>query len=101
MKGHDVRSLLTFGALAGSLCALATAVIAQQPPPPVQPPVPGARGQVVPLPVTLSERTDNGQTIIAADLTLAPLAPADYAIELVVGQGANSERRYVAFSVVR
>jgi VWFA-related protein len=57
-------------------------------------------GQVVALPVALSERTDNGQIVIAADLTLTPLAPADYAIELVVGQGANSERRYIAFRVV-
>jgi hypothetical protein len=57
-------------------------------------------GQVVPLPVALSERTEDGQTIIAADLLLAPLAPADYAIELVVGRGANSERRYFAFRVV-
>lgn len=56
-------------------------------------------GQAVALPVTLSERTDNGQTVIAVDLALTPLAPADYAIELVVGQGATSERRYVAFRV--
>ncbi len=56
-------------------------------------------GQAVALPVTLSERTDNGQTVIAIDLALTPLAPADYAIELVVGQGATSERRYVAFRV--
>jgi hypothetical protein len=56
-------------------------------------------GQPLPLPVTLSERSDNGQTVIAADLQLAPLAPADYAIELVVGQGAASERRYIAFRV--
>ena len=55
----------------------------------------------MPLPVTLSERNDNGQTVIAADLTLTPLAPADYAIELVVGQGGNSERRYIAFKVVQ
>jgi VWFA-related protein len=61
----------------------------------------GRNGQLVPLPVALSERTDNGQTVIAADVTLAPLAAADYAIELVVGQGANSERRYVAFRVVQ
>lgn len=58
-------------------------------------------GQAVPLPVTLTERTSDGQTIIAADLTLAPLAPADYAIELVVRQGSTSERRYIAFRVVR
>lgn len=57
-------------------------------------------GQAVALPVVLSERTDNGQTVIVADLALTPLAPADYAIELVVGQGANSERRYIAFRVV-
>ena len=61
----------------------------------------GRNGQALPLPVTLSERTDNGQTVIAADLVLTPLAPAEYAIELVVGQGANSERRYVAFKVVQ
>jgi VWFA-related protein len=59
----------------------------------------GRTGQPLPLPVTLSEKTENGQTIISADLSLVPLAPADYAIELVVGQGANSERRYVAFRV--
>jgi len=59
----------------------------------------GRTGQALPLPVTLSEKTENGQTIIAADLTLTPLAPGDYAIELVVGQGANSERRYVAIRV--
>jgi VWFA-related protein len=57
-------------------------------------------GQALPLPVTLSERSENGQTVIAADIQLAPLAPADYAIELVVGQGATSERRYLAFRVV-
>jgi VWFA-related protein len=61
----------------------------------------GRNGEPLPLPVTLSERSDHGQTIIAADIQLAPLAPADYAIELVVGQGATSERRYLAFRVVR
>jgi hypothetical protein len=59
----------------------------------------GRNGQPLPLPVTLSEKTDNGQTVIVADLTLTPLAPGDYAIELVVRQGAMSERRYVAFRV--
>jgi len=59
----------------------------------------GRNGQPLPVPVTLSEKADNGQAVIAADLTLAPLAPGDYAIELTVGQGANSERRYVAFRV--
>jgi VWFA-related protein len=58
-------------------------------------------GQAVPLPVVLSERSDNGQALLMLDLSLTPLAPADYAIELVVGQGATTERRYVAFRVVQ
>jgi VWFA-related protein len=61
----------------------------------------GRNGLPLPLPVTLSERSDNGQTVITADLTLTPLAAGDYAIELSVTQGANSERRYVAFRVVQ
>ena len=61
----------------------------------------GRNGLPLPLPVTLSERSDNGQTVIAADLTLAPLAPGDYAIELSVTQGANSERGHVAFRVMQ
>ena len=74
-----------------------------EPPPDVSPKL-AARirpGDVLslPLPVALSEKAENGQALVAADLTLAPLAPGDYAIELVVGQGANSERRYVAFRV--
>jgi len=59
----------------------------------------GRNGQPLALPVTLSERNDDGQTVITADLTLAPLAPGDYAIELTVGQGGNSERRYIAIRV--
>jgi hypothetical protein len=51
--------------------------------------------------VTLTERDDNGRTLIVADLNLAPLGPGDYVLELSVGSGADNERRQVAFRLVR
>jgi hypothetical protein len=61
----------------------------------------GRTGQALPLPVTLSDRESNGQAVLAADVTLTPLAPGDYAIELVVGRGTETERRYLAFRVTQ
>ncbi len=34
-----------------------------------------------------------GEVSVAADLNLAPLADGEYAIELVVGSGGETERR--------
>ena len=60
-------------------------------------------GQPLAVPVTTGERTDaeGGQRWLVADLTLAPLAPGDYAIELSA-QGPQGEQRNVtAIRVVR
>ena len=44
-------------------------------------------GKVLQVPVVLTERTDAAEGVrwIVADLTLAPLAPGDYAIEVSAG----------------
>jgi hypothetical protein len=38
---------------------------------------------------------------VAVDLSLAPLAEGDYLIELTAGAGGETERRLVAFRMVR
>jgi hypothetical protein len=52
----------------------------------------------MPIPVQISERVDTGADFrwIVADLTLAPLAPGDYAIEIT----ADGAKRITAFRVV-
>jgi VWFA-related protein len=61
----------------------------------------GRDGQPLAIPVTLTERETQGKTTLVADLNLAPLAPGDYAIELVVGSGADVEGKYVAIKVIQ
>jgi hypothetical protein len=48
-------------------------------------------GKTLPVPVATGERTDaaTGQKWLTADLTLAPLGPGDYAIELTLEKGAE------------
>ena len=48
-------------------------------------------GKAMQLPVQISERVDaaDGVRWIVADLTLAPLAPGDYAIEIAAGGAAQ------------
>lgn len=59
-------------------------------------------GQPLQVPVTVGERTDaaTGQRWITADVVLAPLSPADYAIEVTV-QGAQEQRLVTAIRVTR
>jgi VWFA-related protein len=60
-------------------------------------------GQPTAIPVAVTERTDQatGQRWIAADLTLAPLAPGDYAIELTTTAGSETRHVLTAFRVSR
>jgi VWFA-related protein len=53
------------------------------------------------VPVTVSERTDtaSGQRWLTADLTLAPLGPGDYVVELTTPKGATQYKTLVAFRV--
>ncbi len=58
-------------------------------------------GQLVNANASVIETTDAGLTTLAADVSLAPLAPGAYVVEVTVGGGAASETRLVAFTVVR
>jgi hypothetical protein len=59
-------------------------------------------GNAMELPVALSERTDaTGQRWISADVTLAPLAPGDYIIELSGTAAGKPQVLLTAFRVTR
>ena len=59
------------------------------------------RGQPLPVEATLTERTATSGSVLAADVNLGPLAPADYVLDVTASHGADTERRLVAFRVVR
>jgi VWFA-related protein len=56
-------------------------------------------GSPLPVPVTITERDRDGTPMLAADLTLAPLAVGDYIIEVTTGAGPRSEKGYVALRI--
>lgn len=60
-------------------------------------------GQPLAIPVTVSERTDDGagQRWLAADVTLAALAAGDYALELTTTERSETRRLLAAFRVGR
>jgi VWFA-related protein len=59
-------------------------------------------GNVIELPVSLSERTDpDGQRWATAELILAPLAPGDYLLELSGAVGGAQHTLLTAFRVTR
>jgi VWFA-related protein len=59
-------------------------------------------GQPLQVPVTLSERTDDGgRRVAVADLTLAPLTLGDYAIEITIAGGDNDARAMTAIRIGR
>jgi hypothetical protein len=60
-------------------------------------------GTTLGIPVTVGERTDQatGQRWMTADLTLAALAPADYAIEITVAAPDGELRTITAIRVSR
>ncbi|HVQ41035.1 MAG TPA: VWA domain-containing protein, partial [Vicinamibacterales bacterium] len=59
------------------------------------------QGDPLPVPVPLTERTDGDRLVLAADLVLAPLAPADYVIEITAARGTDKVQHGVAFRIVR
>ena len=61
----------------------------------------GRNGAPLAIPVSVTERDVDGQSVVSIDLTLAPLTDADYLIELTVGQAATVETKLIAFRVVR
>jgi VWFA-related protein len=60
-------------------------------------------GQPLQVPVAVGQRTDDptGQLWITADVTLAPLAAGDYAIELTTSAGGETRQTIAAFRVSR
>jgi len=55
------------------------------------------------VPVATSERTDpaTGQRWLVADVTLGPLGPGDYAVELSTVKGSETQKALVAFRVTQ
>jgi len=58
-------------------------------------------GQVVAAGATVTERDAAGQSMLAVDLTLAPLAAGDYVIEVTARRGTDNERVFAPFRVVQ
>ena len=59
------------------------------------------RGEPLAVPVALTERADGNRQVLAADLTLAPLADGDYIIEVTASSGGAKIQKLLAFRVVR
>jgi hypothetical protein len=61
------------------------------------------RGQPLALPVTIAQTDATFGTgrVLAGDLTLAPLAPGDYVIEIAASTGVETTRRFLAIRVAR
>ncbi len=55
------------------------------------------------IPVATSERTDaaTGQRWLVADVTLGPLGPGDYVVELSTTKGSETQKALVAFRVTQ
>jgi hypothetical protein len=60
-------------------------------------------GKATVVPVTTGERTDaaTGQRWLTADLTLAPLGPGDYVVELTTGASGQQKKTLVAIRVTQ
>ena len=60
-------------------------------------------GLATQVPVSLAERTDeaSGQRWITADVTLGPLSPGEYAIEIVIARASGDERVLTPVRIVR
>jgi VWFA-related protein len=59
------------------------------------------RGQPLAVNVTLAEPPPGDRPTLVGDVSLAPLAPGDYLVELVVGRAGAPERHLVAIRVDR
>jgi VWFA-related protein len=58
-----------------------------------------SRGQPLAVGVSLTEPPNAPRPTLAADVSLAPLGPGDYLVELVVGKGGMTERHLVAIRI--
>jgi hypothetical protein len=60
-----------------------------------------AKGEPMAVPVTLAVREEADGVVLVADVNLAPLAAADYLVELAATTGAGTGRSLFAFRVLR
>jgi VWFA-related protein len=58
------------------------------------------RGQPLPVPVQVGQREDAGACFATAEVTLAPLAPGDYVLEVSARRGEKVEKSLTAFRIV-
>jgi VWFA-related protein len=56
-------------------------------------------GQPIAVPVTATEREQDGARVLAVDLQLSPLPAGDYVIEIVAGAGKDTDRRLVPIRI--
>jgi VWFA-related protein len=61
----------------------------------------GRNGQPLALTVPITERLQDGATMLVADFSLAPLSAGDYLLELATTRGSRTDRSLVAFQVGR
>ncbi len=61
----------------------------------------GRDGKPLALQVNVGERDVDGHGTVGIDLNLAPLTAGDYVIELTAAAGADTDRKLLAFRVVR
>lgn len=59
------------------------------------------QGEPLPVPIAVTERADGDRMVLVADLPLAPLAPADYIVELTAARGGKDQQQWFALRVVR
>ena len=59
------------------------------------------QGDPLPVPIIVTERADGDRIVLVADLLLAPLAAADYIVELTAARGDKGQQQWFALRVVR
>ena len=60
-------------------------------------------GNRTPVPVNTAERSDSatGQRWLTADITLAPLGPGDYVVELTIARGTEQQKTLTGIRVTQ
>ncbi len=58
------------------------------------------RGQPLPMSLIPTESEVSGRRLLIVDLNVASLAAGDYVLEVTVGKGSLTERRYIAIRVI-
>ena len=59
------------------------------------------KGEPLAIPLTAIDASVPDRPAVSVDVMLTPLTDGTYVVELTVGRGAQTEKRYVAIKVVR